>query len=222
MPRILCLAVHPDDETLGCGGTLLKHITSGDEVTWAILTEMRLEFGYDKKTIANRIDEIDAVSRFYGFSRVVRLGFPTTRLDQVPRSDLSKSLMNLVESIQAEVVYLPFRSDIHSDHRIAFEAASTCMKSFRFPSIKRVLMMETMSETEFAASPGGESFAPNAYSDISIYFKRKLEGMRLFGSEMEQFPFPRSEGAIEALSRFRGSIIGVEHAEAFMLLKEVW
>lgn len=113
-----------------------------------------------------------------------------------------------------------FYQDVHSDHRIAFEAVYSCTKSFRKPYIEQIYMMETLSETEFAPAIPVLSFVPNVYVDITDFFEKKIEIMKLYDTEIMQAPYPRSLTTIESLARYRGSRAGVEFAEAFMLLYE--
>src|SRR5690606_29742387 len=119
-----------------------------------------------------------------------------------------------------EILYLPNRSDVHTDHRIVFDAGAACAKWFRFPKVRQVLAYETLSETD-AAVPYGESFRPNVFVDITEFLARKLEIAELFEGEVLAYPFPRSREAIEALARVRGVAAGYHAAEAFQLLRSL-
>lgn len=218
---VVCIAPHPDDETLGCGGALLRHIESGDSVHWIIATNISTEIGFTQSRVDSRDQEIDDVAQTYGFKAVHRLGFPTMRLDCLPKLDLVGAIGQIVKSIQAEVLYVPFRNDAHSDHAAVFDASVACAKTFRYPSVKSVLAYETLSETEFGLKPEDSGFRPNIFIDISNYLDRKIEIMQMYAGEMADFPFPRSEVMLRALSQLRGSQSGAQAAEAFMLLKEI-
>ena len=130
-------------------------------------------------------------------------------------------ISDVFNEVKPEIVYCVNRSDAHSDHRITFDAVMACTKSFRYPFIKKVLMYECISETEFAPVLPEKVFSPNYYVDISEYFKGKLETMKSYKSELDDHPFPRSLKNIEALAIFRGASVGVEYAEAFQLLKYI-
>ena len=123
--------------------------------------------------------------------------------------------------IKPDIVYLPNRGDVHTDHHIVFQAAYSCTKSFRYPFIKRVLMYETLSETEFAPALPENAFLPNSFVDISNYIDKKLKIMQAYSSELMESPNPRSLELIRLFAKFRGSRIGAEYAEAFMLLYDV-
>ena len=221
MKKVLVVAIHPDDETLGCGGTLLKHKESGDEIHWLIATEMTVEHGFKESVVRKRKEEIQKVNRLYNFDSINRLGFPTTKIDNNDTSFLVNKISKIFNQIKPDTVYLPFKSDVHSDHRCFFNAAFSCTKSFRYPFIKRVYMMETLSETEFAPSTKEDSFIPNIFIDISDYIDKKIDIMKVFESEIGDHPFPRSVRNIKALATFRGASSNCNYAESFMLLKEI-
>lgn len=222
--NVLVVATHPDDETLGVGGTLLKHLSNGDKVHCIFCTEITIDDGYSQETIKNRQEEIKQVSDAYNFSSVHFLGLKTTKVDTYTKSDLIEKFSKIFNAIQPNIIYLPFMYDVHSDHRIIFEAAFSCTKSFRYPSIERILMMETLSETEFAPNIATQSFIPNVFVDITDFIEKKCEIMKIYKSEISAAPFPRSLENIKALAILRGCTLGggegIKYAESFMLLKE--
>ena len=221
MKKVLVFAIHPDDETLGCGGTLLKHKESGDEIHWLLATESTTENGFEEAFVRKREKEIEQVYNLYGFSSLIRLGFPTMKVDKYDTSIIVNKISEAFFKIKPDIIYLPFKSDVHSDHRIFFNAAFSCTKSFRYPFIKKVYMMETLSETEFAPSTKEDSFIPNVFIDISNYIDNKIEIMKVYKSEIGDHPFPRSERNIKALATFRWASSNCNYAESFMLLKEI-
>jgi len=221
MATIAVVATHPDDETLGCGGTLLKHKHAGDAIHWIIATEMRTEDGYPQDAVRRRDREISQVSDSYGFDGVHRMHLPTTKVDEFPFNQLVAKSSELISKINPNVLYLPFKSDIHSDHRILFHAFYSCTKIFRYPAIRKVMMMETLSETEFAPSTSTDCFMPNVFTDISSFIDKKISIMKQYEGELKTHPFPRSEVSIKALATLRGATAGCAYAESFMLLKEI-
>lgn len=221
MSVILAVAPHPDDETLGCGGTLLRAIAAGAEVHWLIATQMNAALSAAEERLAHRQQEIEQVAEAYGFASVHQAPFLAARLDTVPTGDFVGWIGGIVRSVQPDTLYLPFRDDVHADHAATFDAAAACTKSFRYPSVKRVYAYETLSETEFALRPGRRGFQPNRFVDISVWLERKIEIMRIYKGEIGQHPFPRSVDAIRALGVYRGLVAGVQAAEAFMVLREI-
>lgn len=216
MSTVLVIAPHPDDETLGCGATLLRHVAEGDSTHWLVMTQ-----GFDPERIAVREAELQAVSKAYGFTETHRAGFPTTRLDTIPMAELVNAISQVIQRVQPDTLYLPYRNDAHSDHAAVFDAAAACCKNFRYPSVKRANVYETLSETEFGLRTDDPGFRPNLFVDTSAWLDRKIEIMRMFSGELGAFPFPRSEECIRAQAMLRGSQAGVMAAEAFMILKEI-
>ncbi|MGE4465983.1 PIG-L deacetylase family protein [Sphaerochaeta sp.] len=217
MSKVLVVAVHPDDETLGCGGTLLKHKRNGDGIHWLICTSLEQNHSY----YSTREEEISKVGKLYGFDGVHNLRLVTTRVDEYNVSELIGKISSVINLVKPDTIYLPFKGDVHSDHRKIFDAVFSCTKSFRYPFIKKIYMMETLSETEFAPALPDSSFMPNVYSDITEFMDRKLEILQVFKSEIAAHPFPRSIRNQTALATYRGASCGVEYAESFMLLKEI-
>ena len=222
MKNVLIVSVHPDDETLGCGGTILKHKENGDTIFWLILTgpTENHPYGFSKEMIQDRECEIKKVSQMFGFQKTINLNFPTQLLDEINLRDIIVKIDQAINWVKPSIIYLINRSDIHSDHRIGFDATYSCTKNFRKPFIEKILMYETLSETEFAPALSGNAFIPNVFVDVSDYMERKLEIMSIYSSEMMPDNLPRSHSAIKALATYRGSRIGVQYAEAFMLLFE--
>ena len=221
MIKVLIVATHPDDETLGCGGTILKHKDKGDQIYWLIITNIDEKNGWNKKTVAKRQEEIENVSQAYGFEKVYKLNFPTTKLDTIPMSELISSISKVMNEVKPHTIYLPNRSDIHTDHQVAFKAITSCTKNFRFPCIKRILLYECLSETEFSPALIENAFIPNVFIDISDFFEKKIQIIRVYNSELMKASFPRSIDAIESLAKYRGSRIGKKYAESFMLIEEI-
>ncbi|MBU0587278.1 MAG: PIG-L family deacetylase [Gammaproteobacteria bacterium] len=221
--KILVVAPHPDDELLGCGGTLLRRQAEGAEVGWLLVTAIAPGNGngWGTDRIGLRRQEIEQVRQGLGVlpQHMFELGFPTTRLDELRATDLVNRFSQVFSDFQPDEVLLPHAHDIHSDHRIVFNAACACTKWFRYPSVKRVLSYETLSETDFVLKPEGV-FLPTSYVDISLFMERKLALMRCYPSELGKHPFPRSETALRALAQLRGAQSGFEYSEAFQLLRE--
>ncbi len=220
MNKILIISVHPDDETLGCGGTLLKHKDNGDEINWLILTKANNIFISTPNIEQIQADFVKEVSIKYGFKNTFHLSFLEIELDKYPLEEIIREISNYINQIKPSIIYFNHYNDVHSDHRIAFDAIYSCTKSFRYPFITKILMYETLSETEFAPALPCASFIPNVYVDITDYLDQKIEIMKLYETELMEEPYPRSISSIEALARFRGSRAGVKYAEAFMLLYE--
>ena len=218
--KTIVIAPHPDDEVLGVGGTLMRRKAEGEKMAWLIVTGITTETGWSDEKIRQRADEIKRVTELIGFDSVFELNFPTTQLDQVPMSDLIAAISNVFKMFEPEEVFVPHPSDVHTDHRIVFDAVASCTKWFRYPSVKRVLAYETLSETDFGLGTN-QAFRPNVFVNIEPYLAEKLQAMDIYVSELGVFPFPRSHEAIRALATLRGAASGFRAAEAFELLREI-
>ena len=211
MKKVMVIAVHPDDETLGCGGTILKHISLGDTVSVVFITN------------GNKIQEkiIERVSEAYSLSKTYKLGLKEVFLENEPLVNIIKPLSQAISDFKPSILYIPNRSDVHSDHRAVFQAVQACTKSFRSPFIKKVLMMEVISETDFAPTLPENSFISNIFIDISEFYEKKENILLMYENELLEEFQTRSISTMRALNRYRGSLINVEYAESFMLIKEI-
>ena len=210
MKNILIISVHPDDETLGCGGTILKHKQNGDKVYCFLVTN-----GNSKQSkLIKKLQELYDIEFMQG-------NLPEIILDDLSLSEIIPVFSNVFNKVKPHTIYLPNRFDVHSDHRKAFEASQACLKTFRYPFLKRVLMMEIISETDFAPALPENHFIPNVFIDVSEFMNEKMKIMEIFESELLDYPQTRSINTIKAYHRYRGSQINVEFAECFMLIKEI-
>lgn len=220
--RVLTISAHPDDETLGCGGTLLKHAAQGDDIYWIIATVCH-EPQWSADLIRRKAIEVERVAEAFGMKKFFKLGFPNARLDTVAISDLMDPIAKAIEEVRPEMIYLLNGGDIHTDHFMLFTATMSVIKPFymRKRGIRRVVCYETLSSTDAAPARVERAFVPNVFSDITPYIDRKIEIMNLYESEIHPDPMPRGDSAIRALARFRGTTIATEYAEAFTLVREI-
>lgn len=216
--NVLVIAAHPDDETLGCGGTLLKHREAGDRVCWLVATDTHPP-QWSVEVIAKKAAEVERVARAYAMEECVKLGLPAARLDTVPQAELIGRIAEAVSRIQPTLIYLVHEGDVHSDHRAVCAAAMSAIKpvSMARLGVRRLLCYETLSSTEAAPSP---RFIPHVFSEITRFIDQKLAVMALYETERQPDPMPRGPSAIRALARCRGATIGVDYAEAFMMIRE--
>jgi LmbE family N-acetylglucosaminyl deacetylase len=221
MANIIVISAHPDDEVIGAGGTLLKHAANGDNVHWLIITNVFEQDGFSRERVESRQLEIAEVAEKMGFVSTYKLDYPTMQLHSGTIIDMVPKISAIFTKVKPEVIYVMNRSDAHSDHRIVFDAVAACTKSFRYPFIKKVLMYECLSETEFAPALPEKAFVPNYFVDITSYMQKKLDVTKIYASELSAHPFPRSLDNISALAHFRGASVGVQYAEAFQLIKYI-
>jgi len=218
----LVVSAHPDDETLGCGATILRRIAEGHSVHWAIVTRAHSP-AWAEDVVEAKSREIDAVASAYGMAGVHRLGFPSMRLDTIPRAELMQALRAVVQDVRPEVVYVTHPGDAHEEHEIVFESVTAVLRAFRMRDlgVRRVFVYETLSSTDAAPALAERAFVPQLLVDVSEFLERKLEIMALYETEAQPDPMPRGPSAIRALARTRGASIGVEYAEAFVVAREL-
>ena len=137
--RILIVAPHPDDETLGCGGTIYKHKFKRDEIYWTIVTGISEKDGWTKEEINKRQTMIQSVSKEYGFKDVFQLDFPTTKIDTIPISSIIDAFVDIYKKVEPEIIYMPYAYDVHTDHQVIAKSFQSTIKWFRYPSIQKVL-----------------------------------------------------------------------------------
>ncbi|MGR5064412.1 PIG-L deacetylase family protein [Photobacterium sp. DNB22_13_2] len=217
---VLVVAPHADDETLGCGGTILRLIQEGYQVSWLLVTGMSEASGYSAEQIEQRQKEIELAAKAYQFSNIYMLDLPPAQLDTLPKGQVIGAVSHVIQALKPEQVYCVYRNDAHSDHEVVYDAVMASTKAFRAPFVKRVLAYETLSETDFGSKPEDPGFRPNVFVDISPFLTQKLDILSCFESEVSEFPFPRSTEALRALAMVRGVQCNVHAAEAFMLIKE--
>lgn len=220
MKKVLVIAPHPDDEVLGCGGTIRKYSKEKAEVYVLIVTKGSPRL-YEQTRIVNiRKEALDA-HEILGVKETRFLDFPAPDLDITSQADISMSISEVIRQWDIQVLFLPHRGDIHHDHRIVFQAGLVAARPNAHCPVKTIYSYETLSETEWAAPFASEVFIPNYFVDISGEMEDKLLAMSMYASQLREFPSSRSLKTIEALATFRGSTAGFERGEAFMLIRQL-
>jgi LmbE family N-acetylglucosaminyl deacetylase len=214
------VAPHPDDEVLGCGGVIARHVATGDDVYVVIVSKGAPDV-FQPEFVEEVRQEAANANKALGTKRLLFLDFPAPRLDSIPTSTLAGALKDVILDVQPATVYLPHHGDIHGDHKAVYWAALVASRPNGGFSPGRLLCYETSSETEWGAPIPCDAFVPTIFADISQYLGVKLEAMKCYGSQLAPSPRARSLASIEALARVRGSTIGVAAAEAFGLVREV-
>ena len=225
--RVLVVAAHPDDEVLGCGGTIACHAEAGDQVQVLIVAEGatsrqqqrdRLQATQELSLLAQAARKAGAI---LGASGVELLDLPDNRLDSLDRLDLIKRIEECIERHQPQVVYVHHVGDVNVDHRRLHEAVVTACRPTPGHSVQRLLSFEVASSSEWQPPGSAPAFQPNWFVDISAHWPRKREALAAYASEMRPWPHARSMEALEHLARWRGAQVGVEAAEAFCLLRQL-
>jgi LmbE family N-acetylglucosaminyl deacetylase len=217
--KVLVIATHPDDEILGCGGTLARHVASGDDVQAVVVTRGAEDI-YAPETVARGRAELARAHTVVGINKCHYLDFPAPKLDNVPNYKIAESIKKVFTDFNPAVVYLPHRGDIHIDHRAVYQATLVAARPHRDTSIKKLLCYETLSETDWAPPSADDAFVPTVYVDITPYVDIKMQAMECYKSQLKEPPHSRTIDALRALAKLRGSTVGFEWAETFMLVRE--
>lgn len=218
--RILIVAPHPDDEVLGCGGVMAKYADQGHEVYAAVVTKGWEPLFPEEDTVRTR-EDCRKSDKSLGAKETIFMDFPSVKLEEVPRVELTGAFTKLIQGIRPDIVYIPHRGDMQLDHKITVDAAMVSLRPRYEHVVKKILMYETLSETGWDVPNAENQFIPNVYEDISEYLPRKLEAFKNFSAQLKAFPDARSEEAVRALAFYRGATVHVNAAEAFSLVREI-
>ena len=227
MTRVLVVVAHPDDEVLGCGGTIARHADVGDQVNVLIVAEgatsrqQHRDRFLASKELSVLAQAAKTAGSILGAAGVELLDFPDNRLDSLDRLDLIKRVEESIDRLQPELVYVHHAGDVNVDHRRLHEAVVTACRPTPGHSVRRLLSFEVASSSEWQPPGSAPFFQPNWFVDISDQWPRKREALVVYASEMRPSPHPRSLEALEHLARWRGAQVGVEAAEAFCLLRQL-
>jgi LmbE family N-acetylglucosaminyl deacetylase len=220
--KVLTVAAHPDDETLGAGGTMARLAAEGHEVWVCVLSDgvtSRHPHVELQKECAIRAGDV------LGVKHMVFCGLPDQRLDALPLLDVITAIEEVVADLEPDVVLTHFKEDANQDHRVAFSATLVAVRPVNGTSVRRLMCYETLSSTEWAPPFAGSVFAPNVFVDITSTLPTKIEAMSRYAdtflNEMRPYPHPRSPEALQAYAMRHGAAAGVAAAEPFMLVRHV-
>ncbi len=216
--NILVIAPHPDDEVLGCGATMAKYASAGHKVFVLVATRGSKKLYADDR-IENVRNEALRAHKVLGVTETFFLDFPAPELDTIPLYEISNNISKIISNINADILFLPHRGDIHNDHKVIFDAGLVAARPLQNCSVNEIFTYETVSETEWAMPIGSEVFIPNVYENIADFFYIKVQALECFKSQLREFPNPRSVKNLNALANYRGATVGFEMAEAFCLIR---
>jgi N-acetylglucosamine malate deacetylase 1 len=218
--RVLVIAPHPDDEVLGCGGTMARAAEEGGEVHVAVVTRGRPP-AFAEEAAERVRAEATAAHRHLGIHRSHWLDLPAAQLSETAHATLNEALARLVREIRPDTLFVPFVGDVHLDHQLIFLSSLVAARPHQAEYPSRVLAYETVSETNWNAPFVAPSFLPNVFIGIERTLERKLEAAALFASQLRPFPHERSLETLRALATVRGTAMHRPAAEAFVLVRHV-
>lgn len=219
--RVAVIAPHPDDEVLGCGGTMARAASAGALVDVVVMTRGQPP-QFDGAFVEQIRAETLASHASIGVHETHFLDFPAAALDQVPRAQINQALDTVLSAIAPAILFVPFVGDIHLDHQIVFTAAMVYARPRSRACPTHVLAYETLSETNWLAPGITPGFLPNCYIDITETLDAKIAAFQAFTTQVKPAPDERSIEAIRALATLRGATVYRGAAEAFMAVRQIW
>jgi LmbE family N-acetylglucosaminyl deacetylase len=219
--KVLVIAPHMDDEVLGCGGTIRRHVTAGDDVIVCIVTQRAYNHEYDHELISREKDACHRARDILGYNEIVFLDLPDEKLDQ-SQIDIIVPLEETVNEYRPDIVYLPHRGDNNQDHRAVFEAVRVACRPYAAGGASTLRVYEVPSSTDIVPLYAEWPFLSNYYVDISAVLEDKLKAMACYEAESRPFPHPRSQKGLRTYAMKRGIESGLSAAEAFMVIRDFW
>lgn len=219
--KVLVISAHMDDEILGMGGTIAKHVRAGDTVAVCIACKRAYNHRFDPKVIQGEKAAARRAAQILGYHEILFLDLRDELLDE-RLLDIVVPLEEIVLKVRPDMVYTHHRGDSNQDHRAVFGATMIACRTISQHKVPRLLSYEVPSSTEQAPPFIEYAFQPNFYVDISGLLDSKIQAMKAYTRELREFPHPRSAKGIEVLAQKRGMEIGFQAAEAFMVIRDQW
>src|SRR5215472_4786713 len=223
---VLVVAAHPDDEILGCGGTMTRLAREGDEVYIAILAEgMSSRYAHREDADPHILQHLHARAKQaadkVGAKELVLCKLPDNRLDTVPLLEVIKTVEELVTRFRPEIIYTHHPGDLNIDHGVVLRAVLTATRPMSGQCVRDIYAFEVPSSTEWAFHKLEPSFHPNVFVDITNSLETKIAALACYDTETRKFPHPRSAEALRAIATRWGSVVGLQAVEAFELIRSV-
>lgn len=214
---VLVVCAHPDDETLGLGGTLALHALNGSKVSVLIFTDGQFGRDMTSKGIEMRKQQSRKACKILGIRNVKFLDYKDQKLDTISISELSCQIESEIAKLKPSIVYTHYWGDVNQDHRRIFEATLIALRPTPSATVKRFICFETPSSTEW----GNEHFKPNLFVNIEKTLNKKVSAVIQYKAEINPAPHPRSKNSIINRSKYWGSSVGIKYAEAFLSVREI-
>lgn len=219
--NILIVVAHSDDEILGMGATIAKHIDSGDKVYVMSFTDGISSRNNNQKQITDRIKSALLVSKMMNFKWIFQGNFPDNALDSISLLEIIKIIEKIKRQINPEIIYTHYYNDLNIDHRIVHQATMTAFRPNNKFTPKKIRLFEVPSSSDSSFTNSHNAFTPNCYIDVKKYYKKKLRALSIYEKEMLKYPNTRSIEAILNLMKYRGNQVGLNFAEAFLTVRSI-
>ena len=219
--NILIIAPHMDDEVLGMGGTIAKHVDNGDKVCVIIVTDRVYNHSSNSKLLESDKSDVIAAKKILGYDQVVFLGLDDEKLDSLIQ-DIIIPIEEQYDTFIPDIVYTCHFGDNNQDHRAIFDAVRVVTRQAQKAPPSKVLIYETPSSTEQSPPLLSSAFMPNYFVNIEYFLNQQVLALQCYRNEIKDYPHPRSIEGLKAYAQFRGIQSGFKYAEAFMVMKDVW
>ncbi len=218
---VLVVAAHADDEALGCGGTIARHVAEGDTVYAVFMADgVTSRTGAGSEDLISRNSLADKARQILGIKETFYLSLPDNRMDTVPLIEVVQKLEKIIDMLRPNIIYTHHHGDLNIDHRVTNHAVLTACRPFPGSCVRAIYAFEVMSSTEWSTSSFHE-FKPNYYVDISNQLGQKINALEIYKKEMRPSPHSRSLENLKYLAYHRGHAVGVNAAEAFVIVRIV-
>lgn len=220
MKKILVIAPHPDDEIIGVGGTIIKNIKEKNDVFICIVTKGTMPL-FDEMQVKKVRNECEICHKMIGIKKTFYLDLPAAMLEQVHRYEINDKILNIIKDVKPDEVFIPHIGDMQKDHQIVAESCMVALRPKYNFSPKKIIAYETLSETGWNIPNVQNEFIPNMFVNITNELSDKINAMNKYESQLGDFPNARSIEAIESLAKYRGALMNISAAEAFMIIREI-
>jgi len=224
--NILFIIAHPDDEVLGCGGTLRKLADEGHDIYTCVLCAPA-DARHERPDLKSFQEAVEEAEKVIGIKDSIKYEFKNIQFNTVPHLEMVKAIEAAIVKFKPEWIFTHHPSDVNIDHRICYEAS---MAAVRLPQrfskdmsptlIKKIFLFEVLSSTDWSP-PIGLAFQPNCFFEVKKTFDTKMQALGYYGNALKPFPHSRSQENIKALANLRGAEVGIEMAEAFCLIRDL-
>jgi len=220
--KVLVVAAHADDEALGCGGTIARHVAEGSSVHLVIMADgVSSRPKVESADAGSRMDAAREAQKILGIAGITPFELPDNQMDSFPFLEIVRILERLIDELSPTLIYTHHHGDLNIDHRITNQAVLTACRPVPNHCVREIREFEVLSSTEWSFS-SQPVFVPNVFIDITGYLDTKLAALAAYEAEMRPSPHSRSLLHAEALARHRGYSVGFAAAEAFMLTRAVY
>lgn len=224
--KILVVVAHPDDEVLGCGGTIAKYVKDGNKVYCLFLGKGKSSRNLGNKSSLKKEQgilekEARKAAEILGISEIFFKDFPDQRYDTVPFLEIVKAAEGVKNKVKPDIVFTHHQGDLNLDHQITFKAVLTVCRPLKDETVKELYSFEIPSSTEWGIPKKKNYFIPNFFIDISDTFNKKIKAFKAYKSEMREYPHPRSPKSVEIIARRWGTTVGKELVESFEIIRKI-